>query len=315
MPTVVVRHDLDIAGAISGRREGLEVVAAATTDEAAAALEGADMLVVNPTLWDDALVDRLSDGDWVQATSAGYAAFPVETFRERGITFTNAAGNYGPPVSEHVFALALAHARRLPGFFDAQADSRWARELSHDATDWAGRELTVYGLGDLGESVARRGRAFDMSVVGVKRRPADYDGCLPADRVITPAAMTADRLAETDLLAVTVPLTPETRHSVDATVFRALPESAFVVNVARGSVVDEAALVSALRDGQIAGAGLDVFEEEPLPSDSPLWDLENVILTPHVGGRSDRFVSRFVDLFLENFDRRRHGEGLRNRLA
>lgn len=313
MPTVVVRHDLDIAGALSGTRADLSVISTESTDETETALAAAEMLVVNPTLWDDRFLPPLEAGDWVQATSAGYAAFPVAAFRERGVVFTNAAGNYGPPVSEHVFALALAHARRLPAFFDAQAEARWAREASRTATDWAGRQLTVYGLGDIGETVARRGLALDLEVVGVKRDPAAYDGCLPADRVITPSAMT-DRLRETDLLAVTVPLTSETRHSIDAEVFAALPDDAFVANVARGPVVDQSALVEALEAGSIGGAGLDVFAEEPLPSDSPLWDLENAIVTPHVGGRSDRFVPRFADLFLENYDRRQRGEPLVNRI-
>lgn len=314
MPTVVVRHDLPIADALADRRADLAVIAADSTEEAAEALAEAEMLVVNPTLWDDRLADELTNGNWVQATSAGYAAFPLDVFRDRGVAFTNAAGNYGPPVSEHVFALALAHARRFPAFFDAQAESQWAREASHSATDWAGRELTVYGLGDIGENVARRGLAFELSVVGIRRDPAAYDGCLASDRVLTPAEL-PDRLTETDLLVVTVPLTPVTRHSVDAAMFDALPADAFVVNVARGPVVDESALVDAVQSGAIAGAALDVFEEEPLPADSPLWDLDDVIITPHVGGRSDRFVPRFVDLFLENYDRRASDQSLKNRIT
>ncbi|MDX1745621.1 MAG: D-2-hydroxyacid dehydrogenase [Halobacteriales archaeon] len=316
MPTVVIRHDLPIAAALEGRRSDLTVIAAESTDSAVSAVsnDGADILVVNPSLWDDRIAAGLNEGDWVQATSAGYAAFPLEEFQDRGVTFTNAAGNYGPPVSEHVFALAIAHARRLPVFFDAQSNHEWARDASHDATDWGGRELTVYGLGDIGEQIARRGLAFEMSVVGVKRDPTTYDGCLDPAAVIRPEDL-LERLEETDLLAVSVPLTPETGHSIGASAFQRLPDSAVVINVARGPVVEEAALVDAIINGEIAGAGLDVFEEEPLPDDSPLWDLDEVIVTPHVGGRSDRFIPRFVALFLDNYDRRTDGESLVNRIV
>ena len=314
MPTVVVRHDLDIGPAIAARRDDIDLVDAADREEALAALAEADIFVVNPANWDEAYVDVLNDGDWVQATSIGFDAFPLERFRDRGVRFTNAAGNYGPMVAEHVFAMAFAHSRHLREFGAMQRGHQWDRSIGLELSDWIGSTMTVLGLGNLGEVIADRGRAFSFDVFGVKRAPDDYEGCLPDRRVLGTDAWRGV-LPETDLLVAAVPLTDETRGMVDIDAFRALPETAYVINVARGPVVDEAALIDALETGEIAGAGLDVFETEPLPTDSPLWEREDVIITPHVAGRSDGFADRFADLFLENFDRRLADEELRNRVV
>lgn len=312
MPTVVVLHDLPVvAASISGERDELTVLEAGDAGEALDLLDGAGMFVVNPGTWDDVLLAGLSTGDWVQSTSAGYDAFPLDALEERGVRFTNAAGNYGPVVAEHAFAMALAHSRRLDRLRAMQHEGTWDRSVGMELGDWLGKTLTVVGLGRIGEAVAERGRAFSMDVYGTKRRPDEYDGCLPSGHVRGPDGLD-DLLPGTDLLVLAVPLTEETRHLVDADALAALPSSAFLVNVARGAVVDEAALVDALAAGAIAGAGLDTFEAEPLPADSPLWDRDDVIVTPHVAGRSDGFGRRFAGLFLENYDRRRAGEELRN---
>ncbi|MEF8841225.1 MAG: D-2-hydroxyacid dehydrogenase [Haloarculaceae archaeon] len=316
MPTVVVDHDLPLADPLADRCDDLEIVTTNGPEETGSALADAEILVTNPTRWDDRLLAALDPGDWVQATSAGYAAFPVAEFRDRGVTFANATGLHDPVVAEHAFALAFAFSRTIPAFVSKQAEHTWGPRtaVTADLTDWTGRTLTVYGLGSIGETIAERGSAFGMDVYGVKRDPEDYDGGLPAERVLAPEAF-HDVLPETDLLVAIVPLTEETRGSIDAAVFRALPDSAILVNVSRGPVVDEAALVDALREGEVAGAGLDVFEEEPLPESSPLWDREDVLVTPHVGGRSDTFPTRFADLFAENYGRWRADEPLRNRIA
>jgi D-2-hydroxyacid dehydrogenase (NADP+) len=313
MSTLVIDHDLPLAEALEGRFDDLAVVSTADREETTAALADAELLVCNPTRWDDRFLESLSSGDWVQATSAGYAAFPVEAFRDRGVRFSNATGVHDPVVAEHAFAFAFAFSRTIPTFVSKQAERTWGPrdEVTADLTDWTGDTLTVYGLGSIGETIAKRGSAFGMEVYGIKRDPEDYDGSLPAERVLAAEAF-HDVLPGTDLLVAIVPLTEATRGSIDAEVFRALPDSAVLVNVSRGPVVDEAALVDALQSDEIAGAGLDVFETEPLPEDSPLWEREDVIVTPHVGGRSDTFPTRFADLFAENYERWRAGESLRN---
>ncbi|MBX0297378.1 D-2-hydroxyacid dehydrogenase [Haloarcula nitratireducens] len=314
MTTVLVYHDLPISKYLMNQRAGLTVRGVDTSEEALLALPDADVFVTNPSGWEDRFLAGLDRGDWVQATSSGYTAFPVETFRERGITFTNATGNYDAAVSEHVFALAFALSRGLPTFIDSQREHDWQREHGTALTDWTGKTMTIVGLGSIGNTIAERALAFGMDVYGTKRSPDDYEGVLADERVIASDDWRSV-LPETDLLVLTVPLTPDTRGMVAAAAFDALPDSAVLVNVARGPIVDEAALVDALEAGDISGAGLDVFETEPLPPESPLWELEDVIITPHVGGRSAVFVERFADLFLDNYDRRRAEESLRNAIV
>ncbi|QLG28282.1 D-2-hydroxyacid dehydrogenase [Halorarum halophilum] len=314
MPVVVVRHDQPIAEELEGARPGLSVVDADTRADALAVLPDADAFVINPTNWDDEYLDGLQPGTWVQATSTGYAAFPLEAFEERDIVFTNAVGNFGPPVADHAFALILALARGVPACLDQQRDRRWDRAVGDALVDLQGRTLTVVGLGDVGESVVRRALGFDMAVYGTKRDPDSYGGRLPDDRVL-PADDLHEVLPETDVLVLAVPLTDGTRGLVDDDALSALPDSALLVNVARGPVVDTEALLAALDAGELAGAGLDVFEAEPLPESSPLWDRDEVVVTPHVAGRSRNFVGRFVELFLTNYDRRTADEAYVNRIV
>ena len=311
---VVVRHDQPIAEALAGSREGLAVVKANSEQEALETLSESDAFIVNPSNWSDRYLDALTKVQWIQATSAGYSAFPIETFEAEGIAFTNAKGNYGPPVADHAFALALALGRGIAHCRDSQRDSIWNREIGSSLIDFSGRTLTVVGLGDIGEEVARRGKGFNMTVYGTKRDPSDYDGLLSMDHVLASKDLNT-LLPKTDVLVLAVPLTDETYHLIDEQALEALPDSAIVVNVARGPVIDEEALVLALETDRIAGAGLDVFETEPLPESSPLWDREDVVITPHVGGRSASFVERFTQLFLKNHDRLDHGESLVNRIV
>ena len=311
---VVVRHDRPIAEQLSGSRPDLAVVDASSKAEALSALPDADAFVVNPTDWTDEYLDGLRPGTWVQATSTGYSAFPLDAFEAREIVFTNATGNYGAPVADHAFALLLALSRRVPACLDQQRDRRWDRAVGDTLVSLEGRTLTVVGLGDVGESIVRRGLGFGMDVYGTKRDPTAYDGRLPDERVL-PADGLDEVLPETAARVLAGPLTDDTRGLVDADALAALPDSALLVNVARGPVVDEDALVATLDAGELAGAGLDVFDEEPLPESSPLWDRDDVVVTPHVAGRSQSFVRRFVELFLDNYDRRTAGEAYRNRIV
>lgn len=314
MSTVVVRHDLPIAESLTGRRDDLEVTSAETNEEARELLGDADALVINPSSWTDDLLEDLEPDDWVQTTSTGYSAYPIGAFETRGVTFTNATGNYGPPVADHVFALTLSLSRGLPSFFDDKRKREWDRSHGSELIDLENRVLTVVGMGDIGESVARRALGFGLEVYGTKRDPDQYEGVLPADRILADDALDST-IEETEILVLTVPLTTDTHHLIDRATFERLPENALLINVSRGPVVDQEALVEALESEQIAGAGLDVFDDEPLPESSPLWDLENVVITPHIGGRSEDFVRRFVELFLDNYDRRKAGESLKNRIV
>ena len=178
------------------------------------------------------------------------------------------------------------------------------------AEELIGKTLAVIGLGRIGKGVARRARAMGMRVIGTSRLGApvaDADAVFPAEHLHAV-------LEQADFVALTVPLTPATVHVIDQKALEAMRPTAYLINVSRGRVVDEKALVEALRSGRIAGAALDVFEEEPLPADSPLWGFENVILTPHVGGDLKGFTDRSARLFCENIGRYLDGEALINQV-
>lgn len=300
-PTVVVHHDLPVADAIAAATDAVSVVDATARTDALAALSAADVFVVNPTNWTDEFLAGLEAGDWVQATSAGYAAFPVETFRERGIAFANAGDVHSVAVADHAMGMLLALARGLPTCVRNQDARRWDRSIGCRVVDLADRRLLVIGLGSIGERIARRALAFSMTVHGSKRDPTTYDGVLDAERVHD-ADGWRELLPRMDAVVLAVPLTDRTRGLFDANAFDRLPDHAIVVNVARGPVLDADALLAAMRDDRLGGAGLDVFEEEPLPTDAPLWDEERVIISPHVAGRSTSFVDRFVDHFVKNVE-------------
>ncbi len=227
---------------------------------------------------------------------------------------TTATGIHAVPIGEFVFSVLLAWTRHWPAMFELQRSHTWP-----DRAGWrqlAGRELhgatlAVIGLGAIGRHIARLGRAFGMHVIATRRsavagmRDPDVDELMPIDRLSV-------LLAQADFIVVAVPSTPETHHLIGTDELKAVKPGAFLVNIARGNIIDEAALVEALRSGALAGAGLDVFEREPLPAESPLWTMPNVLISPHLAGATERYSARFTDLLLSNLARYRAGEPLRN---
>ncbi len=199
----------------------------------------------------------------------------------------------------------LAVVKRLPEFFAQQGERRWhklgLRELR-------GLTVGIIGLGDIGGEIARLCRAFGMRVLGLRRHPRPYEH---ADEVLGPDRL-HDLLAHSDFVVITCPLTEETRGLIGRAELAAMNPDAWLINVARGAIVDEEALLEALRERKIGGACLDVFTEEPLPEDSPFWDLPNVIITPHNSWSSPHIQEREVDLFLDNLRRYVAGEPLLN---
>jgi len=201
----------------------------------------------------------------------------------------------------------LTHTRRLWEARDCQAARRWVHDELR-GTVLAGRTMGVLGLGTIGVQVARRAAAFGMRVVGTVRRPRQIPG---VERVYPPDEIDAV-LREAAVLVIALPLTPATRGSVGARELAALPEGAFLVNIGRGGLVDEGALLAALRAGRLAGAGLDVFDTEPLPADSPLWAAPRLIITPHVAGDFPGYMDRIIPHFCENLRRYLGGQPLLN---
>ncbi|NIB99611.1 D-2-hydroxyacid dehydrogenase [Halobacterium sp. R2-5] len=226
--------------------------------------------------------------------SAGVDHLPLDELAERGVAVTNASGVHGPNIAEHVIGWVLTFARRLDEGRRRQERREWRRFQSF--TELAGSTVTVVGLGAIGEAVVQRFDGFDVDTVGV-RHTVSKGG--PTDEVVGYDDL-PDVLPETDVLVLACPLTETTEGLVGETEFDALPTDAVVVNVARGGVVDTAALVAAVRGNKIHGAGLDVTDPEPLPSDHDLWGFENVFLTPHVAGHTPKYWERRADILVEN---------------
>ncbi len=250
---------------------------------------------------------------WVHTFSAGVDRHVPEMAKYERVLLTNNSGAYDVPIAEHVIAMIFAAAKRVPEHLSAQQRHEWQREMPHaeirDAT------LVVLGMGSIGSELARLAGGVGMRVIGVRRDASRRDGGRSGgsgvDRIVS-----SDRLIEVareaDYLAVTAALTPQTRGMVSAEVLSALKPTAWVINIARGPIVDEAALVAALKEKRIGGAGLDVFDTEPLPADNPLWSFDNAILTPHVSNSSPRVRERSLTLVAENVRRFKAGEPLLN---
>jgi phosphoglycerate dehydrogenase-like enzyme len=234
----------------------------------------------------------------------------------RGIRLASARGVNARAVAEHAMSLILAMSRRLPEARDNQKARIWRGmigDLAGREDELGGKTLMVVGLGDIGGRLARLAKAFDMRVVGLRRDPALGQGA--ADTVHSMGDLIA-LLPEADFVALTCPLTPQTENLVDAPALARMKPSAHLVNVARGRVVDEAALIAALRARRIAGAALDVTVEEPLAPNSPLWDMEHVLITPHTAGETRRYEDNVIEILRDNLDRLWRGDQeLRNQIV
>ncbi|MDR5703997.1 MAG: D-2-hydroxyacid dehydrogenase, partial [Armatimonadota bacterium] len=222
---------------------------------------------------------------WIHSTAAGVDQLLFPEILEREILVTTSSGIHAIPLCEHVFAMMLALSRRLHYAIRQQIHRRWDRRGSVGG-ELGGGTLGILGLGHIGVELAKRAVAFEMRVIGTKRTPSPVPF---VERVLPPEGLD-EVLMESDVVVIALPLTPQTRGLIGERELRLMKPTAFLINVGRGPIVQERALIRALREGWIAGAALDVFEQEPLPADSPLYDLENVILTPHVAGTSPRYM-------------------------
>ncbi len=272
----------------------------------------------------DRLLARAPRLNYVHSASAGVERALTPAARERGIVITNARGVFSRPIAEYVLMMILAVSRRLPGLLELQRERTWQPLEGVELRDVT---VGIVGLGSIGRAVGALSTAFGCRVVAVRRRseaggavatavsPADDEsrsfGELMLDRVSGPESL-PQLLSESDFVVLAAPLTPETEDMIDAAALAAMKPSAWLINIARGRLVDERALLDALREGRIGGAILDTFREEPLPPSSAFYDLENVIVTPHTSWSSGRVLDRSVELFCDNLRRYAAGEPLLN---
>ncbi|HEV8545897.1 MAG TPA: D-2-hydroxyacid dehydrogenase [Candidatus Limnocylindrales bacterium] len=271
----------------------------------------------------DRLLARAPRLAWVHSASAGVERALTPASRERGIVITNARGVFSRPIAEYVMMMILAVSRRLPGLLELQRERTWQ---PLEGTELRDVTVGIVGLGSIGRAVGALATAFGCRVVATRRRPESGGArSVPADatgddvsfgeamleRLGGPETLPA-LLAESDFVVLAAPLTPETQNMIDAATLALMKPGSWLINVARGKLVDELALVRALRDGPLGGAILDTFRDEPLPPSSPFYDLPNVIVTPHTSWSSGRVLDRSVELFCDNLRRFAAGEPLVN---
>jgi phosphoglycerate dehydrogenase-like enzyme len=246
---------------------------------------------------------------WLHVFNVG-VDHPIYTeMLERGVRLTTSAGSTAGPIAQTAIMGLLALARGFPRWLVAQRSHQWNPERKTPPRDLRGQTAIVVGLGKIGAEIARLARALGLNVIGVRRGPRRADD--PVDELHLPAALPG-LLPRCDWLIIACPLTPETRGLVDAGLIATLPRGARIINIARGEIVAEQALIGALRSGHLAGAYLDVFETEPLPPESPLWDLPNVLITPHNSSAAAGNDERVLAIFLDNLGRWHRGEPLVN---
>ena len=249
--------------------------------------------------------------DWIHSIQAGYDRFPLDVLGDHDVTLTNSAGIHDRTVGETVAGYLLMFARRLHDSVANQQQRRWERPAWDEAFTLPGSTACVVGTGTLGSGVAETLGALGVRVTGV-RRSGDpvpgFDQVFATDRLL-------EAIGDAAFVIVTVPLTDETHHLFDADAFAAMRDDAYFVNVARGSVVDEPALIDALEAGELAGAALDVFEAEPLPEDSPLWGMDEVIISPHCAAYTREYFRDVGEIVRENAGRLADGEEFYNRVV
>ena len=284
-------------------------LAARDENEALAAIEAADIAFgARVTAAQVAAARRLT---WIHSHAAGVGGMLFPALVESEIILTNSRGLSAPSIAEHAIMVTLALCRALPFAFERQRDRQWAQD------DFVGRirmlrgaRVLVVGLGAIGSAVARLAAAFGASVAGIRRRVEA--GAPPGVDTVGGPADLARELPLADVVVIAAPQTTDTRHLIGARELALMKEGAMLVNVSRGKLVDEAALLDALESGRLRGAALDVFEHEPLDPFSPLWSRRDVVLTPHVAGFFDQYWRDVIDLFSDNLRRYESGRPLRN---
>ena len=249
---------------------------------------------------------------WIHSTAAGVAQLMYPELRDSGITVTNPSGIFSVPMAEHTVGLLIALARNFPDSVRYQDRGAWSQQQLwdiHPLTELNGKLLLIVGYGSIGHELARRARAFDMRVWGVSRS-GKGDATL-AEKIV-PVSQLREVLSQADYVVVSAPETAETRHLMGAAEIAMLKPTAYLLNVARGSLLDQSALIAALQQNKLAGAALDVTDPEPLPAESPLWRTPHLFLTPHTSAISDRLWPRQTALLLELLQRWFEGRELFN---
>jgi phosphoglycerate dehydrogenase-like enzyme len=309
---LTVRWQEEYVARLREHLQGAEVVQTRDADEIARTLARADVAILSGDL-DDRFADA-PNMRWVHCDHAGLNKSARPWVFERGLLVTSSSGRSAPALAEHAIFFMLLFAYRYPAFLEAQRAHRWGVAGQDQLRGLIGQTVGIVGLGNTGQELATRVQALGMRVLGYRRQAEDVPG---VDRLF--AAERGDSLdellRESDFVVLATPLSDATYHLIGARELGLMKRTAVLVNMARGGVVDEAALADTMRSGGIAGAGLDVFAQEPLPPDSPLWDLPNVAITPHMTPQVPDRTGRSLEMIAENIRRYRAGQRMLNLLT
>jgi D-2-hydroxyacid dehydrogenase (NADP+) len=297
------------------RKTGIRNFEVRAYDELAKRIGEADVVLASG-MWKNELIAHAPRLKFIQSISSGVDQYSKEQLAAKGVRLASAAGVNARAVAEHAIALVLAVARRIPEARDNQARKIWRGmigDLTQREDELAGKTMMVIGMGRIGSRLAKLAKAFDMKVIGIRRDPRS--GTNGADSIHGMCEVVT-LAPQADFVVLACALTPETRGLMSAAAFAAMKPSAYFINVARGPVADEAALIRTLESGKIAGAGIDVTADEPLPAASPLWTMPQVLVTPHTAGETRAYEDNVLDILMENLDRLWRGDSaLRNQVV
>lgn len=282
------------------------VIRVVGTEEAAVSINDADILVTWGWYDIETLLPYAPNLKWIHSLSAGVENLITASVISNNIIVTNSKGIHSIPVSEHVLALMLAFSRDLPQMLRNQAKKDWKRPIVLD--ELHEKTVGIVGLGSIGREIAKKCKALGMRVLGVKQVLSTE---LFVDQLYASSQLD-EVLPECDYVVSATPLVPETRDLFDAERFALMKDGSVFINVARGGIVVEQDLIDALTCGKLRGAGLDVFVNEPLPDDNPFWEMENVIVSPHIAGISPLYLDRAIKLFSDNLSRYLDGRDMVN---
>lgn len=294
---MVVNLDLDqqFMEQINEVASDWEIVSGKDPDKLQQDLKDAEIILHWKKAIEQTILEHNDQLKWIQTWSAGVNNLPLEALKDKDVSITSANGVHAYPISETIFALMLSLTRKIHAYVRQQQQKQWENaDLKLEIHE---KTIGVLGVGAIGLETAKIAKAFGMKVLGVRHsgKNADY-----VDEMYTPDQL-ADVLPQCDFVVITLPLTDETENLFGAEQFSQMKNSSVLINIGRGPIVKEEELVEALQSGEIAGAGLDVFATEPLPEDSPLWEMENVIVTPHTAGATEHYTERVIqDIFIPN---------------
>jgi D-2-hydroxyacid dehydrogenase (NADP+) len=311
--TILFAHAAyQMADRFAARQTGIKHVQVRNFEDLAARIGEADVVCVS-MLWNNTLLLQAPKLAFIQSISAGTDQYDRAALMARGVRLASAAGVNANAVAEHAMALILALQRQLHTGRDHQRVQHWRPMISNRSgreAEIAGKTMVIVGMGRIGSRLARFAKAFDLRVIGVRRDLTVGQGVAgqgDADEVVGTSDL-LKVLPRADIVVLACPLTAETERLIDATALRAMKQGAHLINVARGKVVDETAVIAALSEGHLEAAGLDVSFEEPLVAASPLWSMPNVLITPHTAGETRAYEDNVIDILVENLNRMSRGE-------